>query len=88
MKISKNKEYAVNIYLPGLEYYDAQHIKRCIVKNAQTLNGLILAARNQLPRRVNAHLHTPETFYYQICDIETSTISRYIYRNGKAKKIA
>lgn len=88
MKVSKSKEYAVNIYLPDSEYWDAKHIKGCIVKNVQNLSGLILAAHKQLPRRVNTHLHTPESFYFQVCDIEASTIGRYIYRNGKARKIA
>lgn len=37
---------------------------------------------------VNEHLHTPETFYFQVCDIEESLIGRYIFRNGKARKIA
>lgn len=88
MKVNKNKEYAVNIYLPNAEYWDAQYIKGCIVSKVQTLGSLILAAHAQLPRRVNTRLHTAEMFYFQVCDIETSAIGRYVFRNGKAKKIA
>lgn len=88
MKVSENKEYAVNIYLPNAEYWDGEHIKGCIIKKAHNLCGVILAAHKQLKKRVNARLHTPETFYYQVCDIATSEIDRYIYRNGKAKRIA
>lgn len=88
MKTSKNKEYEVNIYRPDAEYWDAQYIKSCTVSKTENIATIILAAHKQLPRRVNTHIHTPETFYYQICDIEASTIGRYIYRNGKARKIA
>ncbi len=88
MKVNKNRKYAVNIDLPNTEYWDAQHIKSCIVSKVQTLGSLILTAHAQLPRRVNTHLHTAEMFYFQVCDIEASTIGRYVFRNGKAKKIA
>lgn len=88
MRINKEKEYAVSIYFPDAEYWDAHHIKSCIVTKAHDLVSVIMGAHKQLQKRVHTHKHTPETFYYQICDIEASTIGRYAYRNGKAKKIA
>ncbi len=88
MKVKENKEYAVNIYLPDGEYWDYQHIKSCVISKAPNLAEIITAAHKQLKRRVNGRLHTPETFYFQVCDIEESLIGRYIFRNGKARKIA
>ena len=88
MNVKANKEYAVNIYLPNGEYWDYKHIKSCVISKARNLAEVITAAHKQLRRRVNGRLHTPESFYFQVCDIEESLIGRYIFRNGKARKVA
>lgn len=88
MKVKANKEYAVNIYLPNDESWDHMHIKSCVISKARSLAEIITSAHKQLKKRVNGRLHTPESFYFQVCDIEESLIGRYIFRNGKARKVA